>query len=221
MTEIQVHGFLYFRVPQGLRTPEMREQVRRATEEAQKFPGVVALYPYSLVGLRASADLGFWLATDEIEAYQWVGGRFLRTNLELTASLWGYVRPSQYTGQSGISVQVPGERKRYLVVYPFIKTHDWYQLSADDRRAMMKDHARVGHAFTEIDQVLVYSTGIADWEFVVGYETDDLQRFSELVTALRSTAGRLYTRRDTPIFTGRHGPLQDVLHEVFGEEDPQ
>src|SRR3989304_5318624 len=122
MTEIQVHGFLYFRVPQGL---------------------------------RASADLGFWLATDEIEAYQWVGGRFLRTNLELTAGLWGYVRPSQYTGQSGISVQVPGERKRYLVVYPFIKTHDWYQLSADDRRAMMKDNARGGHALSEIDPVLV------------------------------------------------------------------
>lgn len=219
MADIKVHGFLYFRVPPGLRTPDAREQVRAAAEEAEKYPGVVALYPYSLVGFRASAELGFWLAAEDIDPIQSLGGRLLRTNLELTASLWGFVRPSQYTGQSGISVRVPGERKRYLVVYPFIKTHDWYQLSAGDRRDMMKDHARLGHGFKEIDQVLVYCTGIADWEFVVGYETDDLERFSELVTALRSTAGRPFTRRDTPIFTGRYGSLQNVLQEVFGEED--
>lgn len=216
--EIKVHGFLYFRVPRESRTLQERQHVRQAAEEAQKFPGVVALYPYSLVGLRASADLGFWVAAENIGTYQGVGSRFLRTNLEFTASLWGFVRPSQYTGQSGISVVVPGERKRYLVVYPFIKTHDWYQLSADERRALMKDHARMGHSFKEIEQLLVYSTGIADSEFVVGYETDDLQHFSELVTALRSTAGRPYTRRDTPIFTGRYGSLQEVLREVFGEE---
>lgn len=218
MVEIKVHGFQYFRVPHGRRTSEERDKVRQAAEEAQKFPGVVALYPYSLVGLRASADMGFWVATEDIEAYQGVASRFLRTHLELTSSLWGFIRPSQYTGQSGVSVEVPGERKRYMVVYPFVKTHDWYQLSADERRGLMKDHARVGHAFKDIDQLLVYSTGIADAEFVVGYETDDLQRFSDLVVTLRSTAGRPFTRRDTPIFTGRYGSLQEVLQEVFGGE---
>ncbi|MFQ5671441.1 MAG: chlorite dismutase family protein [Acidobacteriota bacterium] len=219
MAEIHVHGFLYFRVRPGCRSREERDTVRQAVEEARKAPGVVALYPYSLVGLRASADLGFWAATETLEVYQNVGSRLLRAHLELTASLWGFVRPSQYTGQSGISVEVPGERKRYLVVYPFVKTHDWYQLSAEERRTMMKDHARVGHAFKEIDQVLVYCTGLADAEFVVGYEMDDPQRFSELVTALRSTAARPYTRRDTPIFTGRYGALTAVLETVFGEED--
>ncbi len=218
MTDIKLHGFLYFRVPQGLRTTKQRERVREAAESAQGDPGVVALYPYSLVGLRASAELGFWIAAEDVEAYQQVGRRLLQTNLELTSSLWGFVRPSQYTGQSGISVEVPGERKRYLVVYPFVKTHDWYQLSADERRTLMKEHARLGHSFTDIEQLLVYSTGISDAEFVVGYETDDLRRFSDLVTALRSTAGRPYTRRDTPIFTGRYGPLQEVLEEVFGKE---
>lgn len=218
MAEIRVHGFLYFRVPPGFRTREEHKKVHDAVEEAQRLPGVVAVYPYSLVGLRASADVGFWVAAENVEAYQGVGGRLLQTNLELTESLWGFVRPSQYTGQSGISVIVPGERKRYLVVYPFVKTHDWYQLSADERRAMMKDHARVGHSFKAIEQLLVYSTGIADSEFVVGYEMDDLQHFSDLVVALRSTAARPYTRRDTPIFSGRYGSLEDVLQEVFGEK---
>lgn len=218
MGEIKVHGFLYYRVPRDFRTREERKRVHDAVEEVQQFAGVLALYPYSLVGLRSSAELGFWLAAEDIEAYQRVGSRFLQTNLEFTASLWGFVRPSQYTGQSGISVEVPGKRKRFLVVYPFIKTHDWYQLSADDRRALMKEHARMGHSYKEIEQLLVYCTGIADWEFVVGYEMDDLQHFSELVMALRSTGGRPYTRRDTPIYAGRYGPLQEVLQDVFGEE---
>jgi chlorite dismutase len=220
MTAIKVHGFLYFRVSPEHRSGDTRKKVRTAAEEIQKLPGIVAAYPYSLIGLRTSAEVGFWLATEGVETFQGAGALFLRTGLELAASLWGFVRPSQYTGQSGISVTVPGPRKRYLVVYPFIKTHDWYQLAAEERRGMMKEHARVGHGFKEIDQVLVYSTGIADWEFVVGYETDDLERFSELVSGIRSTAGRPYTWRDTPIFAGRYGTLPEVLLEVFGEDDP-
>lgn len=81
---------------------------------------------------------------------------------------------------------------------------------------MMVEHARVGHRFEGIEQLLLYSTGLADWEFVVGYETDDPERFSELVVALRSTAARPYTLRDTPIFTARYGSLEEVLEEVFG-----
>ncbi len=221
MGTIKVHGFLYYRIPQGFRTWQERKRVHEAAEAAHSLSGVVAIYPYSLVGLRSAAELGFWVAAQDIEIYQQIGARFLQTNLELVASLWGFVRPSQYTGQSGISVQVPGDRKRYLVVYPFTKTHDWYQLSADDRRTIMKEHARVGHAYKDIEQILVYSTGIADWEFVVGYETDDLQRFSELVIALRSTAVRPYTLSDTPIFSGRYGSLPEVLDEVFGKEGEQ
>ena len=30
MTEIKVHGFLYFRVPQGFRTTKERERIREA-----------------------------------------------------------------------------------------------------------------------------------------------------------------------------------------------
>jgi chlorite dismutase len=63
---------------------------------------------------------------------------------------------------------------------------------------------------------LLYCTGLADWEFVVGYETDDLMRFQELVTGMRSTAGRPYTLRDTPTFAGRYGPVEDTLRRGFG-----
>ena len=60
-------------------------------------------------------------------------------------------------------------------------------------------------------QVLLYSTGLDDQEFVVAYETDQLERHHQLVVALRSTEARRYTLRDTPIFTAIHRPLDDAL----------
>jgi len=216
MSTAGVHGFLFLRVPPGERTRSLEGRLREAFGRAQAQPGIVGLYAYSLVGLRADADLGLWIAAQDLEAYRAAAQHLLRTDLAPTAILWGFVRPSPYTGRSGTTVQVPGPRRRYLVVYPFTKTHEWYQLSSDVRRAMMAEHARVGHSYEDIDQLLLYSTGLADWEFVVAYETDDLERFSDLVVAMRTTSARPYTLRDVPIFTARHGSVDEVLGEVFG-----
>lgn len=212
----QLHGFLYLRVPAGRRTRHEADRLREAVQVAEQTRGIAGLYTYSLVGLRPDADLGFWIAADKPETYQTAARAILTTDLERTWSLWGFVRPSQYTGRDGTSVKVPGTRRRFLVVYPFSKTHEWYQLSQETRRGMMTEHARLGHGFEHIEQLLLYCTGLADWEFVVGYETDELVRFMELVTALRSTLARPYTLRDTPTLVGRYGSLDETLADVFG-----
>jgi chlorite dismutase len=212
----QVHGFLFLRIPSGRRTRREAERLREAVDAAGRETGVAGIYAYSLIGLRADVDLGFWIAADGTDAYQTSARALLQTDLEAVWTLWGYVKPSQYTGRDGTSVKVPGPRRRYLVVYPFGKTHEWYQLSPEIRRGMMTEHTRIGHSYEGIDQLLLYCTGIADWEFVVGYETDDLMRFQELVTAMRSTMVRPYTLRDTPTFTARFGELEDTLERIFG-----
>jgi chlorite dismutase len=62
-----------------------------------------------------------------------------------------------------------------------------------------------------VQQLLAYSFGLDDQEFIVAYETDDLQAFHDLVYALRMTEGRKYTLRDTPILTGIHRPMREIL----------
>jgi chlorite dismutase len=101
-----------------------------------------------------------------------------------------------------------GERTlQYLIVYPFVKTHEWYQMPPEERRRMMTSHIRVGKTHQGIDQLLLYSTGLQDQEFVVAYESDDLAAFSLLVSELRMTEARLYTERDTPVHVGMYvGP---------------
>ncbi len=126
-----------------------------------------------------------------------------KNKIESREIFWGYTKPSIYTkGKSLQEIDVFSKRKKYLIVYPFLKTSEWYLLNMETRQKMMNEHIRVGRKYQEVDQLLLYSFGIQDQEFVVVYETEDLIYFSELVFELRSTEVRKYTLRDTPIIVG-------------------
>jgi chlorite dismutase len=180
-----------------------------------------AVHCYQVFPARNDADLLVWstmrsaqpsTASDYFRTFGAALSRF-RQYLRPTDSLWGFTRPSQYhPGQSTQEMDpFSADRKPYLVVYPFSKTKEWYMLGRDARQGMMNEHIRVGKEYPDISQLLLYSTGLQDQEFVVAYETDDLARFSELVVALRGTDGRPYTLRDTPIYTGVWRPLSQIL----------
>ena len=128
-------------------------------------------------------------------------------------SLWGFTRPSQYTKARSAQEIDPfaTTRKRYLVAYPFAKNADWYLISRETRQGMMNEHIRIGKQYEEIRQLLLYSFGLQDHEFVVVYETDDLPRFSDLVNELRDTEARRYTLRDTPVYTAAYHPPEETL----------
>lgn len=116
---------------------------------------------------------------------------------------WGYTRPSQYSRARSTQEVDPinGQRQPYLVVYPFVKTSSWYLMSRDARQGMMNEHIRIGKQYPDIKQLLLYSFGLQDQEFVVVYEMGDLTVFSDLVQGLRQSEGRRFTERDTPLFT--------------------
>ncbi len=128
-------------------------------------------------------------------------------------SFWGFTRPSQYTKtRSAQEIDPFAEtRARYLVMYPFAKTAEWYLMSRESRQGMMNEHIRIGKQYEDIKQLLLYSFGLQDQEFVVVYETDDLPRFSDLVNELRDTEARRYTLRDTPVTTAIYHPAEETL----------
>ena len=109
-----------------------------------------------------------------------------------------------------------GEPRRYLIVYPFTKSTDWYLLSrrgAPGRHA--NEHMRVGHAYPMVRQLLASSFGLDDGDFLVAYDTDDLADFGELVRELRGTESRRSTVNDRPILLGIHRELPSFL-ELIG-----
>lgn len=130
-----------------------------------------------------------------------------------TETLWGYTKPSQYTKTRSSQEIDPfaSSRKPYLVLYPFVKTVEWYLMSRDARQGMMNEHIRIGKQYPEITQLLLYSFGVQDQEFIVVYETPDLGQFSDLVYELRDSEARRYTQRDTPLYTSIYHPAEETL----------
>jgi chlorite dismutase len=133
--------------------------------------------------------------------------------IEQKDSLWGFTRPSQYSKARSKQEIDPfsDERKSYLIIYPFSKTTEWYLMSREARQGMMNEHIRIGKQYEEIAQLLLYSFGLQNQEFVVVYETDELTRFSDLVNELRDTEARRYTLRDTPLHTAIYHPAKETL----------
>ena len=127
--------------------------------------------------------------------------------------LWGYTRPSQYTKTRSTQELDPfaPSRERYLIVYPFVKTAEWYQLDREKRGELMAGHIKIGTQYKDITQLLLYSFGLQDQEFVVVYETEDMRRFLGLVNELRGTEARIYTARDWPLHVGIHQPEAEAL----------
>lgn len=181
----------------------------------------VKTYAYSMVGLKPGVDLLLWRLAPSLDALEESAAAALRcgmgTWMSVKESFLGLIQPSQYVKKPTPQEQslFSGERSRYLIVYPFTKSADWYLLDKDARQRVMNEHMRVGHGYPQVRQLLAYSFGLDDQDFVVAYETDDLAAFGELVRALRSTESRRSTARDTPILVGIHRELGE-LAELFG-----
>ena len=189
---------------------------------ADRSTARVLQHAYSTIGLRADGDLLLWRMAERIEEIEETAADLLASGigrwLSPAISMIGLTRPSQYVKRPSSQEQslFSGERSQYLVVYPFVKSVEWYLTPADERQEVMKGHMRVGHRFPQVRQLLAYSFGLDDQEFIVAYETDDLVAFQDLVRELRETESRRSTVRDTPIITGIHRPLGEILSQLSG-----
>ena len=109
---------------------------------------------------------------------------------------------------------IPGKRK-FLFVYPFVKTREWYLLPLERRQELMDGHIRVGNKYPSVKLNTTYSFGLDDQDFVVAFETDEPKDFLDLVMELREQESSKFTQRDTPIFTAVQMPMGDVLNQLF------
>jgi chlorite dismutase len=181
-------------------------------------------HAYSTIGLRAEGDLLLWRMAESIEGVEETAADLLAAGigqwLSPAISMIGLTRPSQYVKRPTTQEQslFSGERSRYLVVYPFTKSVEWYLSPAEERQTVMRGHMKIGHAYPQVRQLLAYSFGLDDQEFIVAYETDELLAFQDLVRELRETESRRSTIRDTPIITGIHRPLGEILGLLSGPD---
>lgn len=198
--------------------PDRREDGLRFAEVLDG-PGIDGLrtVTYSSVGLEPGVDILLWRTAPTIDALEESAAAMLGAGmgrwLSVSHSFIGRVGASQYVRKPTEQEQsvIGGEPSRYLVVYPFTKTTDWYLLAKEARQGVMNEHMRIGHGYPSVSQALAYSFGLDSQDFVVAYATEDLAAFGELVRELRGTESRRSTVSDTPLLLGIHRPVDDLL----------
>jgi chlorite dismutase len=189
-------------------------------EAVEEQRGNLLIHSYSLVGLRATADFMVWRIGYDLDAMQAMSARLNHTMmgryLETTQSFLSMTKRSMYIDKDNpehvedrLHV-VPGKAK-YLFVYPFVKTREWYSRNGEQRQEMMDEHIRIGSKYRSVKLHTTYSFGLDDQEFVVAFETDEPSDFLDLVQELRETKASMFTLRDTPMFTCRQRSLGECL----------
>jgi peroxiredoxin len=173
---------------------------------------------YSTAGFRADADLVLWWVAHSpddvqdlmVELRRTQLGRALRTR----ESFLGLVRPAEFTPDHLPAFVKGAEPKRYLCVYPFVRTPEWYLLDAKDRGAMLRDHGEAGRRFPDVLANTTSAFGLGDYEWILAFEADGLDRIVELIRHLRATEARRYTKLEVPFFTGIRKSLAAAVADL-------
>jgi chlorite dismutase len=176
------------------------------------------LRAFSTVGTRGDTDMMLLTQATNLERIHEFHVVLAQSGLmkwcSIPHSFLALTKPSEYSDESRLEVR-PGKGK-YLFVYPFVKTRDWYLLDPKDRWRIMQEHIAVGREYPSVDLNTSYSFGLDDQEFVVAFETDHPGDFLDLVQRLRTTESSRYTKRDTPTFTCVATSVERALSALDG-----
>ncbi len=173
-------------------------------------PEGVLVRTYSLMGLKAQAEMLVWTIGAELTPLQDFHSRIFGTPLggylETPYSYLGMARRSEYLGEHAHGGEGSDTQRRpfdlpYLFVYPFVKKREWYSLPFEERRRIMGEHFRIGHKYPRVRIHTGYSFGLDDAEFILSFEAESPAEFLDLVNDLRPTEASRYTALETPIFT--------------------
>jgi chlorite dismutase len=176
------------------------------------------LRAFSTVGTRGDCDLMLLSQATNLERIHEFHVVLAQSGLmkwcDTPYSYLAMTKPSEYSDESRL--QVRPAHSKYLFVYPFVKTREWYRMPADERWKIMQEHIAIGREYPQIDLNTSYSFGLDDQEFVVAFETDEPAAFLDLVQRLRTTEASAYTKRDTPTFTCVACSVERALNALDG-----
>jgi chlorite dismutase len=222
----QYVNFAFYRVDPAWRRLPQREREAGKKEFktiVEEYVPEILILPYTLVGIRTDADLMLWRITYDLDLLQRMATKLLTTGvgayLSPTYSYLAMTKRSIYVDKldpdhpADRTRIVPGKSK-YLFVYPFVKTRDWYRMTQAARQGMMDEHIQIGTKYQSVKLNTTYSFGLDDQEFVVAFETDRPGDFLDLVMEMRGAEASRFTLRDTPTFTCLARSLDEALDSL-------
>ena len=201
------------------RMPQQRDVVAADAAgylETLAGKGVELRGVYDITGMRADADYLLWWHAGEVESLQAAYNGWRRTELgRVSAPVWsntGLHRPAEFN-QSHVPAFLAGEQpRRYLCLYPFVRSYDWYLVPEAERRAMLAEHGMAAREFPDVRANTVAAFALGDYEWLLAFEADELHRIVDLMRALRATQARRHVREEIPFFTGPRVPVTELVN---------
>ncbi|MDQ4145870.1 MAG: chlorite dismutase family protein [Actinomycetota bacterium] len=173
---------------------------------------------YSTAGFRADADIMFWWVARSADDVQDLLVRLRKTQLgralESREMFLGLVRPAEFA-KDHLPAFVKGEApKKYMCVYPFVRTPEWYLLDPAERGGLLREHGGAGREYSDVLANTTSAFGLGDFEWILAFEADSPHRIVELIRRLRATEARRYTKVEIPFFTGIKKDLRAAVEDL-------
>ena len=173
---------------------------------------------YDVSALRADADLMVWWHASTAEELQDAYSRLRRT--ELGASLqpvWSNLalhRPAEFN-RSHIPAFLADETpRRYVCVYPFVRSYEWYLLEETERRSLLAEHGKMAREYPDVRANTVASFALGDYEWMLAFEADELHRIVDLMRHLRGSETRRHVREEVPFYTGTRRSVAEIVNAL-------
>jgi chlorite dismutase len=169
---------------------------------------------YDVSSIRADADLMVWLHGSDPQKLQWALRELRRT--ELLGSLlptWnalGVHRDAEFTANHLPSFMRGKAPEKWLTVYPFVRSYEWYLLPDEERRAMLGNHGRKGAEYPQVLPNTVAAFALGDYEWILALEAPELVDLVDLMRHLRQTDARRHVREEVPFYTGRRIEVEEI-----------
>lgn len=227
-TRRQFVNFAFFKVNpewRRLTIDERREHKAEAIRVLNRWNNEdMRLITYSNAGLRADTDFMLWRICYSLDCLSSAHTDFIKTQLggylEATHSFLGMTKRSQYLigkehdhNQALRDYIKPGGT-RYLTIYPFTKTREWYLRAFEDRQRIVSEQIKALGEFTRVRMNSVYSYGLDDNEFVIALETDHPEDLVDMGMRLREVENSVFILKDVPRLTSIKVAPDEMLDRI-------
>jgi chlorite dismutase len=214
----EIRYVLYAVFKAGTADLDQREAAGAEVEELlEQFEakGVLTRGCYDVAGFRADADFMFWWVAPSSDDLQAVYSAFRRTRLGRACQpVWSAMalhRPAEFN-KGHIPAYLAGiDPLKYVCVYPFVRSYEWYLLPEEERRAMLSEHGLMARDYPDVRANTVSSFALGDYEWMLAFEADELHRIVDLMRHLRGATARVHTRVEVPFYTGARKSVSELL----------
>lgn len=173
---------------------------------------------YSLQGFRAEADLMLWWVAESADAIQQSLVQARATRFGRSLDQWwtsmGVHREAEFNLTHVPSYARGLEPKKYVSVYPYVRSLEWYLLEPEERSEMLSEHGRMGRKFPTIQPNTVPTFGLSDYEWLLALECDNLEDILDMMRDLRAAKARRHTREEIPFLTGIRLPVREIIEQI-------